>query len=128
MNKQLLFIFLFAFSTLWLKAQDSTEAKVHSAHQIRTLYTEYKTIDSTLRPYEYERFNEFHADRTHYYNNGNLASKGHFKVWHLNERYNLLKGFGDFGYMNILNRVEDVPILNVKSPIAELHYMNVYRQ
>ena len=97
MNKQLLFIFLFAFSTLWLKAQDSTEAKVHSAHQIRTLYTEYKTIDSTLRPYEYERFNEFHADITHYYNNGNLASKGHFKVWHLNERYNLLKGFGDFG-------------------------------
>jgi len=128
MNKRLLLILIFGFSALLLKAQDSTEVKVHSAHQIRTLYTEYKTIDSALRPHEYERFNEFHADRTHYYNNGNLAAKGHYKVWHLNERYNLLKGFGDFGYMNILNRVEDVPILNVKSPIAELHYMNVYRQ
>mgnify|MGYP000309546586 CR=1 FL=1 len=128
MNNRLLFILFLGFSALWLKAQDSTEVEEHHAHQIRTLYTDYVTIDSTIGPHAYEKFNEFHDDRTHYYNNGNLAAKGHYKAWHLNQRYNLLKDFGDFGYMNIFRTVADVPLLDVKSPLAELHYMNAYRQ
>ena len=128
MNFRLLLFLVFTNFVLVSWAQDSTEAKVYKAHQIRTLNTDYITIDSTIRPHEYELFNEYHADRVHYYNNGNLAAKGHYKSWELNTSYNLLKGFGDFGYMSMFRKVTDVPLLDVKSPLAELHYMNTYRQ
>ncbi|MCT4624757.1 MAG: putative porin [Schleiferiaceae bacterium] len=125
--RALLFLF-FGLSMFGGVAQDSTQTGVHKAHQIRTLNTQYRTIDSTLRPLEYEKFNEFNANRIHYYDNGNMASKGHYKAWNLNTPADLLKGFGDFGYQSVFRNKYEVPLLNVKSPLAELHYSNVYRQ
>ncbi len=128
MNFRSLPIVLSLFFGFLLQAQDSTITGERKSHQIRTLNTRYKTIDSNIRPTEYDRFNIFNDKRPYYYDNGNLAAKGHYKAWQFNKPASLLKDFGNLGYQNIFRTIYNVPILEVKSPVAELHYMTTYRQ
>jgi len=128
MNLRVVCIAFSLLFSLMLKAQDSTKATNSETHQIRTLNTKFQGIDTNIRPTEYDKFNVFNAKRPYYYDNGNLAAKGHFKAWHFDTPSSLLKSFGDFGYHNIFRTIYNVPILDVKSPVAELHYMSTYRQ
>jgi len=128
MNLKRLSFVLSLLLALAVQAQDSTESTSSKTHQIRLLNTRYQVLDTNIRPTEYEHFNVFNAKRSYYYDNGNLAAKGHFKAWQFDVPSSLLKGFGDFGYQNIFRNKYQVPILDVMSPVAELHYMSTYRQ
>lgn len=107
-----------------------TEDSVYTfPFRAKTIISDFRKIDTTLSAEDFEHFNPYNVSRPFDYDLGNLASKNHNKNYKSDFNSNShMQELGNFGYFSLFKKVEEVPLLNVKGPISELHFMSVYKR
>lgn len=128
MLKQSLLLF-FCINVMSLAAQVSSDSgsTMHDhSHQYKYLNTAYQHIDTTLSVKDFRSFNEFRNDNSFRYNLGNQGSQILDRVFYADSQTFL--GLGPVGYFQRFRTKEQVPLYNVLTPLAELHYITGYKR